>query len=249
MVEEREAKTGLVCVMLEQVEEDSDSDSDADSDLDEDEDFADDEDADFDAAEDDGSDDEDDSSDEEWRVDDFGLKGKLAHALKVFVPPAAAEALETAQLTMTMAEAVPGVGVKIAEKLVAGAESADEASDAQFADAFAATVAMGEVDARATWAADKREAQKLLSRLGAVWARVLAAAPDDAKKPGKKDVGFARLEPDSRADMREHLQRLREKWGDEEDENGDALGLAFDHTEGAKAKTKTATAGKKRPRK
>ena len=42
---------------------------------------------------------------------------------------------------------------------------------------------------------------------------------------------------------------LREKWGDEEDENGDALGLAFDHTEGAKAKTKTATAGKKRPRK
>jgi len=59
---------------------------------------------------DEGSDDDGDDADtdEDWAPD--GVQIKLQRALKVSVPPAAVEALEAAQLTMTLAGAVLRAG-------------------------------------------------------------------------------------------------------------------------------------------
>ena len=239
---EKEEATGLVCVMLESVEDDSDSDDSDDSDANADSDSGsersiDDEPSEVSASDDrsDRSDDDpSDASDDEWAPD--GMKERLERAMKVFVPPAAAEALETAQLTMTLAEAVPGAGADLAAKLVAGAEAGGLDAGARFAAAFAAVVAMAESDPEKTWAADRKIAQKLLTRLARVWDDILAETNAAGKKKrgggggGGGGGGMAALEPACAETLREYLtERLRERWGDGEvgaDEPG--LGLTFE---------------------
>ena len=260
MLQEREQATGTCCVMLESVDESDDDDSDDEDE--EDEADSDDEDADKDeeagtgaegesdedggAGSDDGSDDAD--TDEDWAPD--GMKEKLQRALKVFVLPAAAEALEAAQLTMTLAEAVPGAGAKIAGEMVRGAEGAAAGSDEQFAAAFSATVAMGEVDARTTWASDPEVAQDLLARLGKVWRGLFLGLAGGAARAGSGAAGGAPegkrskktavvkktpppptrtgmgvLADDCQAALGSYLEKLKQKWGGggdgcEEDEEG-----------------------------
>jgi hypothetical protein len=120
MIQEREERTGLCCVMLEEVDDGSDDEEEEESDDDEEEEGEEgekngddeeeqqeqEEEQEDEEEEEDGDDDSD--TDEDFELD--GMIEKLERALKVFVPPAAAEALEAAQLTMTLAEAVPGVG-------------------------------------------------------------------------------------------------------------------------------------------
>ena len=219
---EKEEATGLVCVMLENVEDDSDSDSESDDDAESDaEEDPEAEPSEVSASEDedDDEDDDDDASDDDWAPD--GMKERLERALKVFVPPEAAEALETAQLTMTMAEAAPGAAPELAEKLVTAAEAAADPV-AAFAAAFAATVAMAEADAARTWAANKKTAQGLLTRLGAVWRGVLATGSAvKAKAKAKAPGGIARLEPECRSALETYLgERLPAKWGKGTGEEG-----------------------------
>ena len=247
---EKEEATGLVCVMLENVEDDSDSDSDSDSDDDAESDAEEDPEAEpseVSASEDEDEDEDevadDDASDDDWAPD--GMKERLERALKVFVPPEAAEALETAQLTMTMAEAAPGAAPELAEKLVAASETAEDPA-AAFAAAFAATVAMAEADAARTWAANKKTAQGLLTRLGAVWRGVLATeSAAKAKAKAKARVGIARLEPECRSALETFLgERLPARWGEGTGEEGEKpLGLTFDCVGGAGS-----SKGKKRAR-
>ena len=244
---EKEEATGLVCVMLENVEDDSDSDTDSDDDAESDaEDDPEAEPSEVSASEDEDDDededeaaDDDDASDDDWAPD--GMKERLERALKVFVPPEAAEALETAQLTMTMAEAAPGAAPELAEKLVAAAETAEDPA-AAFAAAFAATVAMAEADAARTWAANKKTAQGLLTRLGAVWRGVLAT---ESAAKAKARVGIARLEPECRSALETFLgERLPARWGEGTGEEGEnPLGLTFDCVGGAGS-----SKGKKRAR-
>jgi hypothetical protein len=240
---EKEEATGLVCVMLENVEDDSDSDADSDDDAESDaEEDPEAEPSEVSASEDEAeADDDDDESDDDWAPD--GMKERLERALKVFVPPEAAEALETAQLTMTMAEAAPGAAPELAEKLVAAAETAKDPA-AAFAAAFAATVAMAEADAARTWAANKKNAQGLLTRLGAVWRGVLATE-SAAKAKAKARVGIARLEPECRSALETFLgERLPARWGEGTGEEGEKpLGLTFDCVGGAGS-----SKGKKRAR-
>ena len=243
---EKEEATGLVCVMLENVEDDSDSDSESDDDAESDaEEDPEAEPSEVSASEDedDDEDDDDDASDDDWAPD--GMKERLERALKVFVPPEAAEALETAQLTMTMAEAAPGAAPELAEKLVTAAEAAADPV-AAFAAAFAATVAMAEADAARTWAANKKTAQDLLTRLGAVWRGVLATGSAvKAKAKAKAPGGIARLEPECRSALETYLgERLPAKWGKGTGEEGETpLGLTFDCVGGAGS-----SKGKKRAR-
>ena len=85
---EKEEATGLVCVMLENVEDDSDSDSESDDDAESDaEEDPEAEPSEVSASEDedDDEDDDDDASDDDWAPD--GMKERLERALKVFVPP------------------------------------------------------------------------------------------------------------------------------------------------------------------
>ena len=257
-VMDHEKKTGLVCVMLDSVEDESDeSDESDDEDDDDDDDDADEaDDSDAEPSEVSGSDsdsnDDGDSSDEEedplWAPD--GMKERLENALKVFVPPNAADALETLQLTLSMAEAVPGVGADLAEKVVdaaAKALSAFEAkrksadADAAFANAFAATVAMAEADAERTWAQDKKRAAKMLQTLGSTWKglfRESKAAKGSASAKGEgKAHGLRRLEVNGVAALETYLgQRCFDKWG--------AMGMTFD----AVASAPDAGKGKKRSR-
>ena len=153
---EHEEKTGLVCVMLDSVEDESDESDDEDDDDDDDADEADDSDAEPSEVSGSGSDDDDGSDEDEeedplWAPD--GMKGRLENALKVYVPPNAAETLDSLQLTLRLTEAVPGGGAVLAEKVVDAAVNAIEANDenadadAAFDNAFAATVAMAEADA------------------------------------------------------------------------------------------------------
>jgi hypothetical protein len=108
MIQEREERTGLCCVMLEEVDDGSDDEEEEGEKNgdDEEEQQEQEEEQEDEEEEEDGDDDSD--TDEDFELD--GMIEKLERALKVFVPPAAAEALEAAQLTMTLAEAVPGVG-------------------------------------------------------------------------------------------------------------------------------------------
>ena len=256
---EHEEKTGLVCVMLDSVEDESDeSDSDDDEEEDENDEDADEagdsdaepsevsgSDSDSDSNDGDGSDDEEDPL---WAPD--GMKERLENALKVFVPPNAADALETLQLTLRLAEAVPGVGADLAEKVVdaaarafsafaASGKSAD--ADAAFANAFAATVAMAEADAERTWARDKKRAAKMLETLGSTWKGLFrerkAAKGSASAKGGGKAHGLRRLEVNGVAALETYLgRRGLEKWG--------AMGLTFD----AVAAAPDAGKGKKRSR-
>ena len=140
------------------------------------------------------------------------MKERLERALKVFVPPEAAEALETAQLTMTMAEAAPGAAPELAEKLVTAAEAAADPV-AAFAAAFAATVAMAEADAARTWAANKKTAQGLLTRLGAVWRGVFATGSAVKAKAKAKAPGGIGLEPECRSALEAYGGAVAAKWG------------------------------------
>jgi cobalamin biosynthesis protein CobT len=136
-VMDHEKKTGLVCVMLDSVEDESDEsddedDDDDDDDDDEDADEADDSDAEPSEVSGSGSDDDDGSDEDEeedplWAPD--GMKERLENALKVYVPPNAAETLDSLQLTLRLTEAVPGGGAVLAEKVVDAAVNAIEAND------------------------------------------------------------------------------------------------------------------------
>ena len=127
-VMDHEKKTGLVCVMLDSVEDESDeSDDEDDEDDDEDADEADDSDAEPSEVSGSGSDDDDGSDEDEeedplWAPD--GMKERLENALKVYVPPNAAETLDSLQLTLRLTEAVPGGGAVLAEKVVDAAVNA-----------------------------------------------------------------------------------------------------------------------------
>ena len=228
---EHEEKTGLVCVMLDSVEDESDeSDSDDDEEEDENDEDADEagdsdaepsevsgSDSDSDSNDGDGSDDEEDPL---WAPD--GMKERLENALKVFVPPNAADALETLQLTLRLAEAVPGVGADLAEKVVdaaarafsafaASGKSAD--ADAAFANAFAATVAMAEADAERTWAHDKKRAAKMIAKLGITWRSLFRMYKKHGANRGEAPRGLRRLEASGVAALETYLdQRCAEKW-------------------------------------
>ena len=119
-------------------------------------------------------------------------------------------------------------------------EDAAAGSDEQFAAAFSATVAMGEVDARTTWASDMNEAEILLARLGGVWRSLFAAAATasapaaaEEENNGKKNEekkkknarsasasasassnssGLARLEPDCVVALSKYLEKLKQRW-------------------------------------
>ena len=228
MVKERESATGMCCVMLESVEEESDDESD-DEQEEEDEESEDDEDKD--------EDEDEDETDEDWAPD--GMREKLARALKVFVPFPAAEALESAQLTMTVAEAVPGAGLAIADRLVHGAEDSGVGSDEQFAAALAATVTLWEADARTTWARDAEGARGIITRLAEVW-RGLFHAAAAMNTPGKKKsklsktvsagTGVGRLADDCKEALVKYLEKLSRGWGpgEEGEEQEEPLNLAFE---------------------
>jgi hypothetical protein len=154
------------------------------------------------------------------------MKERLENALKVYVPPNAADALETLQLTLSLAEAVPGVGADLAEKVVDAAaafdaQKKDADPDAAFANAFAATVAMAEADASLTWAKDKKRAAKMLAKLGSTWKALFRELNAKNKKAGGQKTGLARLESRCVACLETYLgQRLVEKWKE--------MGLTFD---------------------
>ena len=252
-VMEHEEKTGLVCVMLDSVEDESEDEDEEDDEDDEDDvddvDDADDSDAEpseVSGSDSDDADDSDGSDDEEdplWAPD--GMKERLENALKVYVPPNAADALETLQLTLSLAEAVPGVGADLAEKVVDAAaafdaKKKDADADAAFANAFAATVAMAEADAELTWAKDKKRAAKMLAKLGSTWKALFRESNAENKNKNKargKKTGLARLESRCVAALETYLgQRCAEKWG--------AMGLTFDAVAVASGSGK----GKKRAR-
>ena len=230
-VMDQETTTNTVCVMLDSVEEDSE-----DEDSDEEGDFSGDEDEDAEPSEVSGSDEEDDDEDEDdsdsdsddpmWAPD--GMQQRLERALKVFVPAAVADALETLQLTMSLAEVVPGVGADLATKVIAGAESAlakkQPDPDAAFASAFAATVAMMEADALSTWAGDKKVATKLLRRLELVWVKLY-----EVQKTMKKEKGvlvFGALDTPCAEALATYLkERCSAKWGVKSETNETGLGL------------------------
>ena len=200
-VMDHEKKTGLVCVMLDSVEDESDeSDDEDDEDDDEDADEADDSDAEPSEVSGSGTDDDDGSDEDEeedplWAPD--GMKERLENALKVYVPPNAAETLDSLQLTLRLTEAVPGGGAVLAEKVVDAAVNAIEANDknadadAAFDNAFAATVAMAEADAERTWAHDKKRAAKMIAKLGITWTSLFRIY----KKHGANRGDAARLQP------------------------------------------------------
>ena len=224
-VMEHEEKTGLVCVMLDSVDDDSDSDDEDEDDDDDDENDSDAEPSEVSGSDDDNNDDENSDSDSEdpmWAPD--CLKERLENALKVYVPPAAADALETLQLTLSMAEVVPGAGADLAEKIIDGAERAlkENDYDKAFASAFSATVAMLDVDPELTWAADLTIAAKLLSRLAQVWKNLFASS-------GKKTSGVGKLEKPCVDALTTYLkERCVEKWGEKSEGREYALGLEFE---------------------
>jgi hypothetical protein len=263
-VMEHEEKTGMVCVMLDSVEDDSDDDEDEeDSDVDESE--SDDEDEDDEPSEVSGSDIDNDVEDDEnasdsdsaedplWAPD--GMKERLENALKVYVPKNAAEALETLQMTLRLAEVIPGVGADLAQKVIKNAEVtfAEKDLDASFASAFAATVAMKESDPIKTWAVDTKRANALLLRLAAVWRALFLAQSTTAEGEGetqKRTAGVGRLEKTCRAALELYLgERCVDRWG--EAKEGDEtepkpLGLRFDAIPGASGHG--SVEGKKRAR-
>ena len=221
---EHEEKTGLVCVMLDSVEDESDeSDDEDDDDDDEDADEADDSDAEPSEVSGSGSDDDDGSDEDEeedplWAPD--GMKERLENALKVYVPPNAAETLDSLQLTLRLTEAVPGGGAVLAEKVVDAAVNAIEANDkndknadAAFDNAFAATVAMAEADAERTWAHDKKRAAKMIAKLGITWRSLFRMYKKHGANRGEAPRGLRRLEASGVAALETYLdQRCAEKW-------------------------------------
>ena len=222
-VMDHEKKTGLVCVMLDSVEDESDESDDEDDDDDEDADEADDSDAEPSEVSGSGSDDDDGSDEDEeedplWAPD--GMKERLENALKVYVPPNAAETLDSLQLTLRLTEAVPGGGAVLAEKVVDAAVNAIEANDenadadAAFDNAFAATVAMAEADAERTWAHDKKRAAKMIAKLGITW-RWLFRIDEKHERANRGEAprGLRRLEASGVAALETYLdQRCAEKW-------------------------------------
>jgi hypothetical protein len=228
-VMDHEKKTGLVCVMLDSVEDESDEsddedDDDDDDDDDEDADEADDSDAEPSEVSGSGSDDDDGSDEDEeedplWAPD--GMKERLENALKVYVPPNAAETLDSLQLTLRLTEAVPGGGAVLAEKVVDAAVNAIEANDkndknadAAFDNAFAATVAMAEADAERTWAHDKKRAAKMIAKLGITWRWLFRIyEKHERANRGEAPRGLRRLEATGVAALETYLdQRCAEKW-------------------------------------
>ena len=225
-VMDHEKKTGLVCVMLDSVEDESDeSDDEDDDDDDEDADEADDSDAEpsevsgSGSDDDDGSDEDDEEEDPLWAPD--GMKERLENALKVYVPPNAAETLDSLQLTLRLTEAVPGGGAVLAEKVVDAAVNAIEANDkndknadAAFDNAFAATVAMAEADAERTWAHDKKRAAKMIAKLGITWRWLFRIyEKHERANRGEAPRGLRRLEASGVAALETYLdQRCAEKW-------------------------------------
>ena len=224
-VMDHEKKTGLVCVMLDSVEDESDeSDDEDDDDDDEDADEADDSDAEPSEVSGSGSDDDDDDGSDEdeeedplWAPD--GMKERLENALKVYVPPNAAETLDSLQLTLRLTEAVPGGGAVLAEKVVDAAVNAIEANDknadadAAFDNAFAATVAMAEADAERTWAHDKKRAAKMIAKLGITWRSLFRIYKKHGANRGEAPRGLRRLEASGVAALETYLdQRCAEKW-------------------------------------
>ena len=227
-VMDHEKKTGLVCVMLDSVEDESDesdeSDDEDDDDDDEDADEADDSDAEPSEVSGSGSDDDDGSDEDEeedplWAPD--GMKERLENALKVYVPPNAAETLDSLQLTLRLTEAVPGGGAVLAEKVVDAAVNAIEANDkndknadAAFDNAFAATVAMAEADAERTWAHDKKRAAKMIAKLGITWRSLFRIyEKHERANRGEAPRGLRRLEASGVAALETYLdQRCAEKW-------------------------------------
>ena len=224
-VMDHEKKTGLVCVMLDSVEDESDeSDDEDDDDDDEDADEADDSDAEPSEVSGSGSDDDDGSDEDEeedplWAPD--GMKERLENALKVYVPPNAAETLDSLQLTLRLTEAVPGGGAVLAEKVVDAAVNAIEANDkndknadAAFDNAFAATVAMAEADAERTWAHDKKRAAKMIAKLGITWRWLFRIyEKHERANRGEAPRGLRRLEATGVAALETYLdQRCAEKW-------------------------------------
>ena len=95
---------------------------------------------------------------------------------------------------------------------------------------------MAESDPEKTWAADRKIAQKLLTRLARVWDDILAETNAAGKKKRRRRRrrrrrrGLAAWEPAGAETLRESLtERLRARWGDGEvgaDEPG--LGLTFE---------------------
>ena len=223
-VMDHEKKTGLVCVMLDSVEDESDeSDDEDDDDDDDDADEADDSDAEPSEVSGSGSDDDDGSDEDEeedplWAPD--GMKERLENALKVYVPPNAAETLDSLQLTLRLTEAVPGGGAVLAEKVVDAAVNAIEANDknadadAAFDNAFAATVAMAEADAERTWAHDKKRAAKMIAKLGITWRSLFRIyEKHERANRGEAPRGLRRLEASGVAALETYLdQRCAEKW-------------------------------------
>ena len=222
-VMDHEKKTGLVCVMLDSVEDESDESDDEDDDDDADADEADDSDAEPSEVSGSGSDDDDGSDEDEeedplWAPD--GMKERLENALKVYVPPNAAETLDSLQLTLRLTEAVPGGGAVLAEKVVDAAVNAIEANDkndknadAAFDNAFAATVAMAEADAERTWAHDKKRAAKMIAKLGITWRSLFRMYEKHGANRGEAPRGLRRLEATGVAALETYLdQRCAEKW-------------------------------------
>jgi hypothetical protein len=165
---------------------------------------------------DDGSD-EDEEEDPLWAPD--GMKERLENALKVYVPPNAAETLDSLQLTLRLTEAVPGGGAVLAEKVVDAAVNAIEANDknadadAAFDNAFAATVAMAEADAERTWAHDKKRAAKMIAKLGITWRSLFRIYKKHGANRGDAPRGLRRLEASGVAALETYLdQRCAEKW-------------------------------------
>ena len=199
-VMDHEKKTGLVCVMLDSVEDESDeSDDEDDDDDDDDADEADDSDAEPSEVSGSGSDDDDGSDEDEeedplWAPD--GMKERLENALKVYVPPNAAETLDSLQLTLRLTEAVPGGGAVLAEKVVdaavnaIGANDKNADADAAFDNAFAATVAMAEADAERTWAHDKKRAAKMIAKLGITWRSLFRDLQKTRREPRRRAARF-----------------------------------------------------------
>ena len=106
---------------------------------------------------------------------------------------------------MTLAEAVPGAGADLAaaRRRRRGGRTRRGRG---FAAAFAAVVAMAESDPEKTWAADRKIAQKLLTRLARVWDDILAetnAAGEEEerrRRRRRRGRGMAALEPAWRGD-------------------------------------------------
>ena len=204
-----------MCVMLESILDDDDDDDDSSS-----EDSEGEEEEDAEEGDDDGE-----SSDEDWAPD--GMKEALERALKAFVPPSAAKALEAAQLAVALGGMVPGASAGAAEALAEGAAAAAAGSAERFEALFAATIALGEAPAEETWAADMARAKKLVARLGELWAEAIAA---------KGKAGLGTLDAESRKAVEAKLGNLAEEWGE--------MGLAFDFKRGAKRSAAGGAQGK-----